>query len=53
VKFLQDTFDSWLKEPAQVQANTTIFTLMVYYFYIEEDYNRLFYLLNKTKDLEL
>lgn len=26
---------------------------MVYYFFIEEDYNRLFYLLNSTKNLEL
>eukprot|EP00347_Sterkiella_histriomuscorum_P010580 403375732 len=52
VQFLQNTFDEWIRDPQSVQANVTLFTLMVYYFYIEEDYNRLFYLLNNSKNLE-
>lgn len=50
---MQNTFDAWLKDPARVYANTTVFTLLVYYFFIEQDFNRFFYLLNNTRNVEL
>lgn len=48
--FLQNIFEQWVKEPSKVQA--PILELLIYYCYVNEDYNRLFYLLNKTKSLE-
>ena len=52
MNLLQSTFESWVKEPAKIQANQSLFELLVYFFYLNEDYNKLFLILNKTKNLE-
>ena len=52
VSRLQAIFETWAKDPAKVQASQSQFELLVYYFYLNEDFNKLFYLLNKTKNLE-
>jgi len=44
--------DMMEKEPAKLKENYTVYTLLAYYLYIEEDFNKLLMLLHKTKDLE-
>jgi len=39
-------------DPEKLKENITVFTLLAYYLYIEEDFNKLLMLLHKTKDLE-
>lgn len=50
MQLLQSTLEVWIKEPQRVPP--PIFELLVQYFYLNEDFNRLFYILNKTKNLE-
>mmetsp|Transcript_26553 Transcript_26553/g.19903 ORF Transcript_26553/g.19903 Transcript_26553/m.19903 type:complete len:268 (+) Transcript_26553:184-987(+) len=52
VNYIQNSFDLWLREPESVEKNDVLMAQLVYYFFLEEDYNRLFYLLNKTKNME-
>ena len=40
-------------DPQKLKENITVFTLLAYYLYIEEDFNKLLMLLHKTKDIEL
>jgi hypothetical protein len=47
---LQSNFENWQRDPKSVPAS--LFELLVFYSYLNEDYNKLFFLLNKTKNLE-
>ena len=44
--------EQWSKEPQKVQANAPLYELLVYYFYVNEEFPKFFYLINKTKNLE-